>query len=316
MFLQVLEQRAAGAVDDALRLAGGTGGVHHVQRVVERQAGEIEGRLGMLAAGPRDGVLDVAEQGHPQEVLDGADCALYGVRPFADVEPLATVVVAVAGDQHLGLDLSEPVERPLDTEVGRARGPDRAQACRREHGDNRLGNVGQPAGNAVPGRDTEFEEGLTEGRRLVSEFPVGEGATLAVLENRHDGHLIVAVAKQILCEVQTRVGEPPAAGEPLAVDDHGTGATLADNVAEVPHRLPELAPPLDGIAVQGRIVRRREAQRPGETRQVGVGDGGGTWPPQFGRHRRPSQAARSSPSGSFATPDVSSNTIVFRRVVA
>ena len=315
MFLQVLKQRAAGAVDDALRFAGGAGGVHHVQRVVEGQADEIEGRFGMLAACPRDGVLDVAEQGHPQEVLDGADCVLYGVRPFADVEPLATVVVAVAGDQHLGLDLAEPVERPLDTEVGRARGPDRAQACRREHGDNRLGNVGQPAGNAVPGRDTEFEEGLSESRRLVSEFPVGEGAPLAVLENRHDGHRVVAVAKQIFREVQTRVGEPSAAGEPFAVDDRGPGAALADNFAEVPDRLPELAPLLDGIAVQGRIVRRREAQRRGETRQVGIGDGGGTWPPQFGRHRRPSQAARSLPSGSCTTRDVSSKTIVSRPAV-
>jgi hypothetical protein len=42
-------------------------------------------------------------------------------------EGLAAVVVAVAGDQHLGLDLAEAVEHALHAEVGRAGRPDGAE---------------------------------------------------------------------------------------------------------------------------------------------------------------------------------------------
>ena len=129
---------------------------------------------------------------------------------------------------------------------------------------------------------------MSEGRRLVSEFPVGKGAPLAILQNRHDGDVAVAMTEKILGEIQARVGEPPAAGKPFAVEDYGSSAALANNLAEVPYRLPELAPMFDGIAVQRRVVGRRESESSGEPRQVRIGDGGGTRPPQFVRHRKPS----------------------------
>ena len=69
-----------------------------------------------------------------------ARCTAYA--RSANVEPFAAVVVAVAGDQHLGFDLPEPVERSLDAEVRRAGRPDGADARRCQHRDNRLGDVG------------------------------------------------------------------------------------------------------------------------------------------------------------------------------
>jgi hypothetical protein len=67
----------------------------------------------------------------------------------ADVDPLAGIVVAVDGEQHLGLDLAEAVEHARDAEIGRAGGPDGTQAGRRQHADHGLGHVGQVAGDPV-----------------------------------------------------------------------------------------------------------------------------------------------------------------------
>ena len=142
VLLEMLDQRAAGAVDDALGHAGGAGGIHDVERMVEGQTDER--RLGVRVVRARlgDDVLDLARQGHPHQVVDGLDGVSDGLRPFAHVEVLAAIFVAVAGDQHLGFDLAETVERALDAEVRGTRRPDRAEAGGGQHGDDGLGNVG------------------------------------------------------------------------------------------------------------------------------------------------------------------------------
>ena len=73
----------------------------------------------------------------------------------ADVEGFAGVAVAVAGDQRLGFDLSEAVQRPLHAEVRRTGGPNAAQDGGGEHGDHRLNAVGQPAGHPVAAADAQ-----------------------------------------------------------------------------------------------------------------------------------------------------------------
>jgi len=42
VFLEVLEQRAAGAMDNTLGYTGGARGIHDVERVVEGQGGEAD----------------------------------------------------------------------------------------------------------------------------------------------------------------------------------------------------------------------------------------------------------------------------------
>ena len=203
----------------------------------------------MFAACPRYRVLDVTSERHPQEVLDGGDRALHGVRPFADVEPLAAVLVAVACDEHLRLDLAEPVQRAFDAEVRGAGRPHGTDACRCQHRDNRLRDIGKPARDAVPGRDPEVEERLPECGGRGGQFPVAEGPALAVLEHRDDRHRVVAVAKEVLGEVQPGAGKPPATRELLPVLEHRRRTGFAHNVAEIPDRLPELPPVIDGETV-------------------------------------------------------------------
>ena len=50
MFLEMLEQRAAGAVNDALGHTGRAGRIQDVQRVIERKA--LEGEVGVVGAEP------------------------------------------------------------------------------------------------------------------------------------------------------------------------------------------------------------------------------------------------------------------------
>ncbi len=42
------------------------------------------------------------------------------VDTLVQLDPFAVVVITVAGEQHLGLDLAEAVEHALDAEVRRA----------------------------------------------------------------------------------------------------------------------------------------------------------------------------------------------------
>ena len=77
---------------------------------------------------------------------------------------LAGVVVAVDRDQHLGLDLAEAVDDALHAEIGRAGGPHRAEAGGGEHGDDRLGHVGELRGDAVAGPDAAGGERVAHAR--------------------------------------------------------------------------------------------------------------------------------------------------------
>ena len=70
-----------------------------------------------------------------------------------NVDILAGIVVAVAGDEDLRLDLSETIESATRPEIGRGRRPDRADRSRREHGGNGLGEVRHQGGDTIAGDD-------------------------------------------------------------------------------------------------------------------------------------------------------------------
>jgi hypothetical protein len=71
----------------------------------------------------------------------------YGGRDFDEVAPAVTH--AIAGDQHLGLDLPEAIEHRIGPHVGRADAPDPANAHHGEESDDRLRDVGQVGGHPV-----------------------------------------------------------------------------------------------------------------------------------------------------------------------
>ena len=136
MLLHVLQQRAAGAVDDALGRAGGARGKHDHQWVVEGHPHEVD-RPALFRCECRTiegSVTHAVERRrlfhvwHNNHMLDGGKLGqdLLHLRPA--VEGLAAIEVAIGGDQHLGFDLTEAVEDTARAEIRRARRPDGAEA--------------------------------------------------------------------------------------------------------------------------------------------------------------------------------------------
>ncbi len=119
LLLQVLEQRAAGAVHDALGRAGRAGGVEHVERVIEGQPRELDLTRGEAAGElvPARRAAQTGERRASREIprhhaaLHRRQLREHRGDALAHVVGLAAVGVAVAGEEHARLDLAEAVER-------------------------------------------------------------------------------------------------------------------------------------------------------------------------------------------------------------
>ena len=258
VLLEVLQQRAAGAVHHALGQAGGSRRVHDVQRVVERQplehqrdaprpapaksthatargTGAQVGRLAAAARRPRA----------PPTGWHRRCCArVRGSRspcPRTDSRRRRRAPAARSGRTGRA--------RPPDAEVGRARRPDRADGRRREHRDDRLGDVRQEAGHAVAGHDARGAQRRGHGRHLVVQLAPGQAARPAAFVAGDDRHPIVAPAQQVLGEVEARRFKPDRAEQRVrrrdarATDQHGVPRAAARQlVGNHPTPAPECTP--------------------------------------------------------------------------
>ena len=129
----MLDQLAAVAVHDRLRQPGRARREQHVDRVVERRPARTRAarpRRSARPTRPRPG-RRLAER-DPDHVLDRRDPApdRLDLRPAVDVA--VAEAVAADGDQHAWLDLREPIDHAAGAELGRTRGPDRAEARGRD----------------------------------------------------------------------------------------------------------------------------------------------------------------------------------------
>ena len=176
--LEVLEDDAAVPVHDRLRQPGGAGGVDHPERVRERHLLEL--RLVLVSpgaeffparhAGTRR--VELAEQAHQHHRGQAGQGRRDLGQHRGAGELLAVVPVAVAGDEHLRLDLREPVDHAARAEVRRARRPDRAQARGGEQADDRLGHVRQQRRHPVAATDAQRAQAAGDARHLLGEFAV------------------------------------------------------------------------------------------------------------------------------------------------
>ena len=128
VLLQMLQQRAAGAMDDAFGFAGGAGREQDEQRVAERQPREPhrpggvgrEERVHRQRAGDARGVLrGAAEQVDHQRCRRRQRCRHLG-GGVADIDELAVIVVAVDRHEQFRGNLAEAVEHAARSEIGRA----------------------------------------------------------------------------------------------------------------------------------------------------------------------------------------------------
>ena len=188
--LAVLEEDATVPVDDRLRQAGRAGREEHVERVRERDGVELE-RPGLgeqLLPGERvrQRVVGAARVRHVDDVLERRyPRADRGHLLAAVDEPLAP---AVAGDrqQDRRLELAQPVEDAARPELGGARRPDRTEACGREEGDERLGDVREIRDDPVAGPDTESLEPRPRPCHLLPQLAEGQLERTTRLRARED----------------------------------------------------------------------------------------------------------------------------------
>ncbi len=285
VLLQVLQQRAAGAVDDALRNAGRSRREENVERMVERQADVVDRDRRRAARGthprrPRRGRARRPAGPCPVASRYGitttrstvGSCATISATLSQDRQRLAVVPVAVDGDEHARLDLAEAIEHALHAEVRRAGRPDRAKARRAQHRLHRLGHVGNVGGHPVA---RGHARGLQRGghpRRRRHEFRVRHAAgelVLAAEDQRVAGVVGRAPGEQVLGEVQARVGKPSGARHPGRIDERALAAR-ADDAGIVPDFAPErlalLVRPAPERGVIGTANARTASPRAGRIR--------------------------------------------------
>ena len=267
--LQVLEEDAAVPVDDRLREAGGPRREEDVERVVERDGVEGEGRRigeerrpGHGVRGRRRGRPAPARRyGHddrgPQGRQRGPD--LGDRRGPVDV-PVA-VAVAVDREQDGGLDLGEPVDDGPRAELGRARRPDGAEGRGREQADHGLRDVGQERGHAVAAPDAESLQARPAACDGVAELVGGEVDRVAGLRPAdHDdvGRVPARHREHVVRVVERRTREPARARHP-GLRQRGSRRRRGPHAEMVPDRLPEGARLVDRPAPGGVVVRRTRA---------------------------------------------------------
>ena len=132
---------------------------------------------------------------------------------FIQLDPLAVVLVAVAGEQHLGFDLAEAVQDTFDAEVRRAGRPDGADPGAAQGGDHGFDAVGHVAGDPVAGLNAgglELRGHLAGGHVQVV---VADLVTAAALVDAHQGGVGVVPGQQVLGHVDARVREPAVVAE-------------------------------------------------------------------------------------------------------
>ncbi len=169
---------------------------------------------------------------------------------------LAAVAVGVVHEQEPGFDLAEPVDDPVDAEIGgggREHSADRS--CCQHHRDG-LDDVRQPRCDAVAGADPRPTHRNLE---LPDEQPEFLAADLPVerrvlCERDHRRLIARNGTQQILSDVERGIGKEPGPPERFGSLDDPV-APVPDHTQLIPHRSPEIRWLSDGPGVHLLVCR-------------------------------------------------------------
>ena len=211
-----LQKHPAMAVHDRLGIAGGARGIDHPERMIEGHLHERERRVLPDQVRPGHGPLR-HRLGHRHAHLvlqrrQAGDDLGQCVRP---VDGPAGMDISVLGDQQLRFDLPEPVEDGDLAHVGRAERPDRAEAERREAGDQRGFGIGQDRHHPVALPHPHLPHLRRDAGHLRAQLGPGHLAApegFRLHDQRHPVRGDLALAQDLLGKVQPRPWKPHRAG--------------------------------------------------------------------------------------------------------
>ncbi|MCY1356223.1 hypothetical protein D9M69_426670 [compost metagenome] len=266
--------------------------------MVERHGDELGRAAGLVEVLPQRHLAGAAEVpdarlgtavGHHQQLLQRGQAFEDLVELGGEVEVLAGVAVAGAGDQHLRFDLAEAVDHALGAEVRRAARPGGAQAGGGEHADHRLPGIRHAGGDPVAGADADGAQALLQAGDVGGEFRVAEHLAAAVLADGDQRRMAVAAVQQVLGEAQGGAGEPARIRHRRAFLQHRPRRGAEIDAEEVDDRLPEIGAPGDAPGVQPGVVAQLQAVALVDVAAEGIhprgGDAFGTGTPERLVHR-------------------------------
>ena len=243
---------------------GGAGREEHEERVVERHRHELE-RAGLgdqLGPGQRVGELVLAVR-HVHDVLQRRQGGADRRDLVAAVDRAVAVAVAGDGEQDRRLELREAVDHAARAELGRAAGPDRAQARGRGERDDRLGDVRQVGDDAVARPDAEPLESRARTRDLLAELAERELARRrASASGRRSRPCRRPRRRRRRCsaKLSRAPGNQRGAGH-LVGREHGAVRRVRLDLEEVPDRRPEPLEVVDRPALQLLVAWRTSGPR-------------------------------------------------------
>ena len=186
---------------------------------------------------------------------------------------LAAVAVAVDRQQHLRLDLGQPVDHRRDPELGRTARPDGADRRRRQQRDERLGDVRGVGDDSVTALDTEGAEPGRHSGHVVAQLGPRQLGARARLAAGGDGDVVGALVRRrerVLGVVEGAAREPAHTGHHVAVA-HGVRPVVPPHPQPVDHLGPELV----GLGHRPLVQRRRSVANPWwAANRPGFGAGG------------------------------------------
>ena len=177
---------------------------------------------GFRLGGALQNRLLVTEIGHDQRRFDARDLRDDFGDLVANRERLGAIIIAVAGDQDLGLDLPEPVENALHAEIGRSARPDRPERRGREQPNDRLGLIGHKRRDPVALANALSAQKLLGPADRRMEFRPGQGFLDLVLAPENQGVVVIVLAQQVFSIVETGAFEEFRFFEPLAQSENRT----------------------------------------------------------------------------------------------
>ncbi|MNO74783.1 hypothetical protein D3C76_657970 [compost metagenome] len=215
-------------MDDALGCSGGAGGIQNEQRMVEGHPneGDLGSDIGRdkicvaYAATYVRNVRRIFQIRHYNSPKKCRQTCRHFTVLFQAINTFAVVPVAINAQQQLGLDLPKTVEYALHTEVWRGTGPNSAQRCNGQHGNEGFRHVRHETGDPIAFTNAQRFKALTKARNLVKKFAPCETALNLVFAPEHHCIAVIAASQQCLCIIQPCIREPARSRHLVAIVQH------------------------------------------------------------------------------------------------